>query len=408
MPTAVDMLQDRNEEEAAFVHLHDIDCDVAEWWCHYILEQPFDVESNPLLEQLEEIVPRLNPLSKRSEKNVILRMRTLDVWYEYLSNPAHLDLTMLHKLCRQFEKAASEYEGVLRLLRVHKELLLLFENVSKAQTPEQVAEKRNAYTDKLVENFHNEVIPQELSALAAQRKGKDATLELIRNLVEGDEYLYGSCQVHEALRELLLKWCNELGCPRLVALGYRTASAEGLVSLPMIQRSPRSNVTGSSQEDADSSDTTKEIQLLNRSRSKETGRLLSSNKKKPRRTLPPPLIQSSSSSEEEMTARKRSKSLPSTSSTITAPISRKRGRAALQRRLSNSRIPGRSVSAARSEKRKRRVTQAQVVEAIKKGIAKYGHGNWTIIQKRSGGILKHMTAAEVRENAESLGPESIV
>ncbi|KAL3939837.1 MAG: hypothetical protein SGBAC_005515 [Bacillariaceae sp.] len=56
----------------------------------------------------------------------------------------------------------------------------------------------------------------------------------------------------------------------------------------------------------------------------------------------------------------------------------------------------------KKQKRKPVPTEEDVLEEIRQGIATYGYGNWTMIQKRSGGILKHLTGSQIKEVAEAV------
>ncbi|CAJ1965327.1 unnamed protein product [Cylindrotheca closterium] len=70
---------------------------------------------------------------------------------------------------------------------------------------------------------------------------------------------------------------------------------------------------------------------------------------------------------------------------------------------SRSQEPGFAKKQSRKKRKRRLVpTRADVLEAISQGIATYGFGNWTMIQKRSGGILKHMTGTDIKKAAEEV------
>mmetsp|Transcript_32472 Transcript_32472/g.78826 ORF Transcript_32472/g.78826 Transcript_32472/m.78826 type:complete len:654 (+) Transcript_32472:62-2023(+) len=60
------------------------------------------------------------------------------------------------------------------------------------------------------------------------------------------------------------------------------------------------------------------------------------------------------------------------------------------------------VARKKQKKNSKMPTEADILEAISRGIGTYGYGNWTMIQKRSGGILKQLTGSQIKEKAESL------
>jgi hypothetical protein len=431
-------LREEDDEEASsssFVHLHDIDCDVAEWWCHYILGQPSGIDTFQLLEQVEQIIPRLLPLSQEHNQNLVLRMRALQVWQEFLADPLHVEVDPFSKVGERFEKATTQdYQHVLRLLQVLGQLLVLRLVYIQTDDPEQITKARNSYTDHLTKIYDKEVIPEPLLAVAIGKE-EGSGHQAIANLVEDKKSPFGALQVQEALRKLLLKWCNELETPRFIQVGYRRVvleEEEEEEDLPMTQelhsyntRSRQSTGSKSHQQqqkqkqnddDDDDSDETVEIKdqqsdetwiggrdsedvkLVWQSKSKKRGRGRSSLR------IPPPVMQAFSSSDEDLHNRKRSKSMPPTSTNTTTTITttnRKRGRAQLKTSRS------RSVQAARAYKKKKPLPQ-QVTDAIRKGVSKYGYGNWTIIQKRSGGILKHLTGADIKGNANSLAEQGLL
>jgi hypothetical protein len=430
MVSAVVELREEFDEEApspSFVHLRDIDGDVAEWWCHYILGQPSGINTFPLLEQLEQIIPRLLPLSKEHNHDLAFRMRALQVWQEFLADPLHVEVDSFSKLAERFEKVTTQdYQHVLRSLQVLGQLLVLRLVCIQRDDPEQITQARNSYTDHLTKIYDKEEIPEPLLAVAIEEEEEEGSgHQAIANLVEDKQSPFGAFQVQEALRKLLLKWCNELETPRFIQLGYRRVllEEEEEEDFPMTQESHSYNTRSRQStepkshekqqklfdDDDDDSDETEEIKHQQSDetwiggRDSEDVKVVWSHKSKKRGRgrssprIPPPLMRafSSSSSDEDLHDRKRSKSMPSTLTNTATTTNRKRGR--VQLKTSRSR----SVSAPRAYKKKKPLPE-QVTDAIRNGVAKYGHGNWTIIQKRSGGILKHLTGADIKEHAMRL------
>lgn len=54
------------------------------------------------------------------------------------------------------------------------------------------------------------------------------------------------------------------------------------------------------------------------------------------------------------------------------------------------------------KKQKKTTTEADILQAIQQGVATYGYGNWTMIKKKSGGILKNLTGSQIKQMASSM------
>ena len=131
---------EEREVKKDLVTLDDIDRDIAEFYCHYILRQPHSVDTQPLFDNLEKLFPRITPLDKSS--SVSIRYQCLVLWQEALwwdtvgLVGADFDLVKdkLIKLKRKklFQDShTEEYKQILTSLHVLKHLAILNKSINE-------------------------------------------------------------------------------------------------------------------------------------------------------------------------------------------------------------------------------------------------------------------------------------
>jgi hypothetical protein len=247
--------------------------DLANWWCHCILQNK-DLQ---LFEELEPLLELLSPLESRSP--FCIRLHCLAVWQELLKQtvgrtqtnnnnndddddddddddsdntrlpPPALKqrdfsvlqdrIVLLHNdFFSQNQSTPIElYQEVVRLVRVHDELSSLYKFLDDddQRTEEEISARLEESLQKGRDEIYfgdQQVIPEELKELVDQDNGWDASerKEYIRRLVFDNESRLCCKELQHKMQLLLLHWCEwQLGdgtAPELVQLGYRDLSTK--------------------------------------------------------------------------------------------------------------------------------------------------------------------------------------
>jgi hypothetical protein len=232
--------------------------DLANWWCHYILQNS-DLE---LFDQFSEVLQFLAPMQEGSP--LTIRLHCLVVWQELLTqtitrNPILLTtasdntnhttspprppvdnrtfeavqdkLVLLHtKYFAKDSAALLEYEEVLRMIRVHQELSILY---GKLKCDGENTENVKAALDQAVQKGRDDIyffdghqILPALQDIVVKENGltTEQRMNGIVDILNNDESVLAVKWLLLKTQILLLHWCEWIipgGAPVLVESMFR-------------------------------------------------------------------------------------------------------------------------------------------------------------------------------------------
>jgi hypothetical protein len=249
MPSLVLEAEDAVEGEApedaenTLVSLRQIDEDVAEWWCHYIFQQPLKENVDALFQDLEKVLPRIKPIQKDSPLGT--RFSFLEVWHDFLRGTGSLEgdfqaiQDKIILLCKNLGRSSKDYQHVFKLLNILTQLGTLYKAVVKNVESDLSIEDEGGtkginlaeevYRSKLSRIFGSSKIPDELANIKDTDDGYSEgeeklpahpILRSIHSICFRVDSPFGLTVTRKEIRSLLLNWYEDLHPPKLTSLGY--------------------------------------------------------------------------------------------------------------------------------------------------------------------------------------------
>ena len=237
------------DQADSLLTLKDIDNDVSEWFCHYILHQPIDVDTDAMFESLEILFPRTTPMKKSSP--VTIRYEALVLWQEalYLSKAGLKEgnFTLVMDKLMNFKNKhfkTSEPEAFTRIwtmLEIQKglqKLWLSLDELDKSRTTKRGIDQKvtslyKAFTKsiEIASDMLETPFPplRSLTGLTGKLRirvlrvwtEQQVGLELGLDPYERNVPPFAFKNMQKSLQKLLLQWLyTSLGQPTLVKLGY--------------------------------------------------------------------------------------------------------------------------------------------------------------------------------------------
>lgn len=241
---------DNNSQQS--IAFSDTMMDMANWWCHYILQN----SKLELFDEFSDVLEYLAPIQEGSALSI--RLHCLVVWQELLKqtspktaisadndaeakHPPPLEsrdfeavqdkLVLLHTRYFLHDMAAmQEYQEVVRTIRVHHELSILYGKLKEdGDNPEEV----NAALDEALSKGRDDIyfgdnyqIPAELQTIVVKENGLSAKQRLqgIEDVINNDDSELAVKWLLLKTRMVLLHWCEREvpgGVPYLVLAKYR-------------------------------------------------------------------------------------------------------------------------------------------------------------------------------------------
>ena len=231
------------DQADSLLTLKDIDNDVSEWFCHYILHQPIDVDTDAMFESLEILFPRTTPMKKSSP--VTIRYEALVLWQEalYLSKAGLKEgnFTLVMDKLMNFKNKhfkTSEPEAFTRvwtMLEIQKRLQKLWlslDELDKSRTTKRGIDQK---VTSLYKAFtKSKEIPSDMLDPYPPHESFNGKMRIrfLRVWTEDQVGLgldpyernvppFAFKNMQKGLQKLLLQWLyTSLGQPTLVKLGY--------------------------------------------------------------------------------------------------------------------------------------------------------------------------------------------
>lgn len=231
------------DQDNSLLTLKDIDNDVSEWFCHYILHQPIDVDTDAMFESLEILFPRTTPMKKSSP--VTIRYEALVLWQEalYLSKAGLKEgnFTLVMDKLMNFKNKhfkTSEPEAFTRvwtMLEIQKRLQKLWlslDELDKSRTTKRGIDQKVTTLYKAFTK--SKEIPSDMLDPYPPHESLNGKMRIrfLRVWTEDQVGLgldpyernvppFAFKNMQKGLQKLLLQWLyTSLGQPTLVKLGY--------------------------------------------------------------------------------------------------------------------------------------------------------------------------------------------